>query len=727
MRPVSVGVRSVVKIDIHVHTKKVKKGDPATREISPERLSEIVMSTDVKIIAITNHNKFDLKQYNQILEQLDGAVQVWPGIEIDVLEKGRSAHLLVIVSPGKREDFSAVIDRAVGSSSPDDFAVPLESVVGLFDDLDPLYVPHYLGKQPDISDTGVEMLLGMTAHPKRIIKEAANSISAGIFIAHGHASIYGSDIKDWGTYPVEAAKLPELRLPVDSFEHFCLLLQKDVSTINTTISRKHSDVIELQPFEDDTKVTINAFNDVNVIFGPKGTGKTKILEAIAGYYSCHGVRANVFISAPDRLADRFDIKGRGLVKNLNPLGINYCTDEIHRLKAAVELDVISIRKYRDYFASESRNKNARKMKIKDLPTVAEGKSQASFHEYAQTHKKILGVIGFLRESAAVADVAGEKGVEEIVAQLEVLASGLLERSWDFYADWRSSKLTNSASDIFREEVARKTGTLSKPSDTGFAAYAKNRLRINLDAREICRNLSTVIEDDVEPVGYLGPMKGCLECATSFRFQDGTIRDSRYSPIKEVRKSSQAQFALTVKRIESRAMCDDLFDSVSALRTIEDISVIDSVYELLLFWRRFTLGGEDYSPSNGECSMLNLHRELAEEKDVYLLDEPEKSLGNEYINDVIIPLISEKAKLGKKVFIATHDANIAVRTLPYNSIYRCHDIDGYTTYVGNPFTNSLVCLEDAHKALDWKKISMKTLEGGEAAFGERGKIYGNIGS
>ena len=27
-------------------------------------------------------------------------------------------------------------------------------------------------------------------------------------------------------------------------------------------------------------------------------------------------------------------------------------------------------------------------------------------------------------------------------------------------------------------------------------------------------------------------------------------------------------------------------------------------------------------------------------------------------------------------------------------------------------------------LDWKLISMKTLEGGKSAFGERGKIYGN---
>ncbi|MRR57831.1 MAG: hypothetical protein EG824_06425 [Deltaproteobacteria bacterium] len=713
-----------MKIDIHVHTRKVKEGDPPTREITPERLSEIVLSTDVKILAITNHNIFDLQQYDHVLEQVDGAVQIWPGIELDVVEDEKRAHLLVIVSPDKKGAFSEAVNKATAGCSAEDFTVSLESTVELFDRFDPIYVAHYLGKKPDLGEVGVERLSELTMNPKRIIKEATNSISAGIFIAHGHASIYGSDVQDWEEYPAGASKLPELRLPVDSFEHFCLLLEKDVSTINTVISRKQSDTLILQPFEDDTKVEIKAFNDINVIFGPKGTGKTKILKAIAGHYASNGVNATVFESAPDKLADRFDIKGKDVVKNLNPLGINYCTDEIRRIKVAKELDVTSLRKYRDYFTSESKNKNARKMKIKDLPMVAGAKSKTSFDEYTEAHKKVRGMIDFFHDSGPVAEVASEDRIAELITQLSRLASDLKDRSWEHFADWKSAELTNGASELFRNEVARKTGTLSKPTDTGFRSFAKNRIQINRDAREIYRSLSAAIEDEVELVGSLGPEKGQLECATSFLFQDGTIRDSLYSPVKAIRKNSQSKFAQSVKKIASRAVHDDLFDGVSELRAIEDIGEIDSVYELLLFWRRFTLAGEVYSPSNGECSMLNLHSELAEDKDVYLLDEPERSLGNEYINDVIIPLINDKARQGKKIFISTHDANVAVRTLPYNSIYRCHDRDGYATYVGNPFSNSLVCQVDESKVLDWKKISMKTLEGGETAFGERGKIYGN---
>jgi ABC-type multidrug transport system ATPase subunit len=170
--------------------------------------------------------------------------------------------------------------------------------------------------------------------------------------------------------------------------------------------------------------------------------------------------------------------------------------------------------------------------------------------------------------------------------------------------------------------------------------------------------------------------------------------------------------------------DDLFQHISDLNEIEDVETIKTVLELLLFKRYFALDGLQYMPSSGEASMVMLQKELGTDKEVYILDEPERSLGNEYISDVIVPLIKERAKSGKKVFISTHDANIAVRTLPYSSIYRCHGRSGYCTYIGNPFSNNLVKLENEEDRLDWKKISMKTLEGGEEAFGERGKIYGN---
>ncbi|KGJ92081.1 hypothetical protein [Thalassotalea sp. ND16A] len=713
-----------MKIDIHVHTKKTKQGDAPSRNITPERFSEIIQSTDVKVVAITNHNDFDLEQFNLMLAQVDGAVQIWPGIELDVLDDNKRSHLIVIVSPERRDRFHKKVVEATVGQTPDNFTISLEDTVSFFEELEPLYIAHYMGKKPDMSEESIERLLSLGVNPKRVIKEATSAISAGIFIAHGHASIYGSDIQDWDKYTDEAANLPELRLSVDSFEQFCLLLEKDVSAINTAINHKQSDELTLQPFEDDTKIFINSYSDINVLFGAKGTGKTKILEAIAKHYSNSGVNATVFESAPDKLGDRFDIKGKDIDKNFELKTVHDCKDEILFIKSAKEQDVTSLHEYRDYFRSERRNKNAGKMKIKDLSSMLLEAQQTKLKDYTDAHNKVQEMIGFLSSNTPVIEVSSEEERTNLVAHLSALATNLKRRSWEYYVDWKSSELTNSASKCFRDEVARKTGALSKPIDTGFKLFASNRLKIRRNAQEVCLNINKAIADEVEAVGTLGVNKGQLDCVTSFKLQDGTIHDSLYSPIKQIRKSDQKDFSRAIKDIEKQALSDNLFDSITQLNSIEDISKIVSMSDLLLFWRRFTLSGDDYSPSNGECSMLNLHSELADDKQVYLLDEPERSLGNQYINDIIIPLINEKARQGKKVFISTHDANIAVRTLPYNSIYRCHDKDGYATYSGNPFSNNLVCQVEQDKVLDWKKISMTTLEGGEVAFGERGKIYGN---
>ena len=94
-----------MKIDIHTHTKKCKSGDAPTREIAPADFCEKILSADVGIVAITNHNAFDLEQYAQITGGIGADTQVWPGIELDVLEDGVRGHLLVIVSPGTAERF----------------------------------------------------------------------------------------------------------------------------------------------------------------------------------------------------------------------------------------------------------------------------------------------------------------------------------------------------------------------------------------------------------------------------------------------------------------------------------------------------------------------------------------------------------------------------------------------------------------------------------------------
>lgn len=713
-----------MKIDIHTHTKKCKSGDAVTREISPEDFCEAIQSTEVGVVAITNHNAFDLQQFQDIQARMSTNAQVWPGVELDVHDGQSRGHLLVITSPKYAQRFSDAVDKLTHGHSPDSFKATILEVLETFDSMEPLYVAHYKQKRPSVSDDMLSVLEAGAQNKWSIIKEVSNAVSAGIHISHGRPSIYGSDVHDWAKYVAAADELPDLRLPIDSFEHFCLLLKKDATTINTAMNRKWSEDLTLTPFEDGVPLIIKVFNDINVIFGPKGTGKSCILKAIAKHYNNNGIDASVFESASGCLDDAFNVKGKGLSINLNNYSINYCQDEIETVLNAVEVDVTSTAKFKAYFETKISNKNAQKILLKDIDTQEEGSAERSFLKYQETASKVEAFSQLIDADSIVQKELTEPEFADLQRILGVLIGRLDSKKWSGFVEWKEVSFLNSAIKAFRLEVERKTGTPAKPTTTGFRDYAMNRIHVAASIKEIDKSLQTLIPNEEEVVGDLGSGKGELKFVTRFLFQDGSITDSRMSSLTSVKKTVQKKFVNALRAVSKSVFDDDLFQQLSELNAIEDVEQVTTVNELLMFTRYFTLNGHPYTPSSGEASMVMLQKELGDDKDVYILDEPEKSLGNEYINDVIVPLIKERARSGRRVYISTHDANIAVRTLPYCSIYRAYDQNGYSTFVGNPFTNNLVNTENPGDLREWKLVSMRTLEGGKEAFGERGKIYGH---
>lgn len=717
-----------MKIDIHVHTKKCKQGDALTREIEPERFGEIISSTDVQILCITNHNVFDLDQFEKIEAVLDDNTQVWPGVELDIIENSIRSHLLVIVSPEQAQNFSDSVLDITNGDDPDSFNTTLANTLKHFDHYGPLYIAHYKQKKPAMPENSIEALIEGTANPSRVIKEVSNSISAGIYISHGHPSIYGSDVQVWDEYAESHSKdLPDLRLPVESFNHFCLLLEKDPTTINTLLDKKTSEDLELYPFDDGAIVKLKAYNDINVLFGSKGTGKSCILKAIAKHYREKGMTAEVFTPASDELSRIYGVNNRDIDINLTNFGIKYCNDEIKSVRKAIDVDITSLSNYVSFFRDKSSNRNAKKILLKDIGLQPTGMSKRKFNEYSDSSSNVESFIMFLDSDESVKEELKDSERQTLLEILTTLQGRLSDGNWKFFSTWKETFFLNSAIETFGREIQRKTGNPSKPSKTGFIDYAKNRIDIEKSINEIVKNICIKIKNQEEEIGSLGENKGVLSFQLEVKVQDGTINDGNLQSSKSIKKNTQKNFSRAIKKIAQRIYEDDLFQHITDLNEIDDVDDIKTIFELLQFKRFFSLDNEPYEPyepSSGEASMVMLHRELAKDKDIYILDEPERSLGNEYINDVIVPLLKERARAGKRVFISTHDANIAVRTLPYSSVYRTHGPEGYDTFIGNPFTNNLINVTDSNQVMNWKLISMKTLEGGEEAFGERGKIYGN---
>jgi len=714
-----------MKIDIHVHTKKTKKGDALTREIDAQRFYEIISSTEVKIVAITNHNVFDLAQYEEFVSIAENEFQIWPGVELDIFESDRRGHLLVIVAPEKAQRLQDAVLVSTKGFTPDNFNISIDSVIKNFDDLNPLYIAHYKQKKPDLIDEDIEKIISQTKHKNRVLKEATNAISAGIFLSHGHSSIYGSDVQNWNNYQTKHSNhLPDLRLPVESFEQFCLLLNKDNTAINTLLDKKYPEALTVTPFRGDPPIKLTVYDDINVFFGSKGTGKSDILKAIEKHYSSKGMTAKVFESGSTKISDVYDLGGKKIQIDLKDLDIEYCVKEIDFIRKCEEVNITSTAKYKQYFSESITNKNAKRISIKDFKKEDALESLRELNGINKINEKFNEFIEYLETDKSVISSIEPDKLKNLTESINSILVDLKKSKEDKFFSHKIANLFNSFIDKFNSEISRKTGSPEKPSGTGFREYALNRISIEVAITKIVANIEKTIEPTKEYVGSLDE-KGDLYCKTEIRIQDGGIHDGGFCTLKSINKTPQKEFSNKIKIIKSSLYSDALFEKVSDFNSIDGIETIPSILELLVFKKIFTIDDEQYEPSTGESSMILLHRELSEDKEVYILDEPEKSLGNEYINNVIVPLIKEKAKLGKRIFIATHDANIAVRTLPYNSIYRYHSKSGYETYVGNPFSDNLINVDNQNDEKNWKEISMKTLEGGRAAFGERGQIYGNV--
>ena len=71
------------KIELHLHTQNCKQGDVSKRNINNDELINTMQKNNIGICSMTNHNKFDLLEYNFINLNKNNLL-IFPLIELDV-------------------------------------------------------------------------------------------------------------------------------------------------------------------------------------------------------------------------------------------------------------------------------------------------------------------------------------------------------------------------------------------------------------------------------------------------------------------------------------------------------------------------------------------------------------------------------------------------------------------------------------------------------------------
>ena len=186
-------------------------------------------------------------------------------------------------------------------------------------------------------------------------------------------------------------------------------------------------------------------------------------------------------------------------------------------------------------------------------------------------------------------------------------------------------------------MSEKTDTAPKPGSPGFMKYAINKLELKQSLDKITGFLKLKDKKHTESfrIGELGD-KGNLYIQKEWSMLGKTGYEKYKSSIKiEDLKNARTYLNKLKGGVFSDSIENILDDCRSSLSRIDSLDVFVGLRK----YPTLNDNGEEYSPSNGEKAIIAIQRALDCKADFYVLDEPELSLGGEYIDDVIRQKIS----------------------------------------------------------------------------------------
>jgi len=705
-----------VRIDLHCHTKATKKGDSQKRNVTPDKFKLKVEAANVSIVGITNHNEFDLDQYLELKKSVEGIADVWPGAELDIngFDNGHW-HMLILGDPLTVDVFDRKMKQLFRNTTPNGFSCSFDDAWSLFKNDSVIFIPHCHDKRPCVSENEIDRIRNTTDDDWRVFYEPSTFTTVGIWSNHGRSMLIGSDVQDWDNYG--GCNFAELRLPVTNFSQFCLLAQRDTAVIKTLLDEKNPNSIVVHPHSG-VDVTIPIYEDINILFGQKGTGKSEIIKSLNNSLLGNGLSVVYYSGALNISQFNELMKTTTVIREPGVFARDSGSEAFSFIQEWKDVSPSPLKNYLAWGTTRNNNHKKERLRITECSSLMEKNSQ----NYLKVKGDYRTIVEFQR---AVKDQGLLSYLEEskrnlFIDLIKQMAQNVKNMAVKEYIDYQSILYANRSLEAIKQSADKKSDTQSKPSSTNFLTFANKRIELRNNLTRIRTNLNPDERTSREFLGTLEE-KGELYIISRYKYLDDSSLASEFvigiRKLKDVigRLNDAADQVFTTEQSSSLT---ELLASIkeSGISDLSDFIGCSRYIEL-------SGGNEKYEPSDGEKRVLLLEKQLREDADYYLIDEPELGMSNRYIDTVIRPILQNLSRRRKTVVIATHNANLAVRTLPYLSVYREHvSGDDYKTYAGNPFTDELVDLCDPENKKSWALCSMYTLEGGREAFYNRKTIY-----
>ncbi|MHD0368793.1 hypothetical protein ACY2C8_00760 [Mammaliicoccus sciuri] len=703
-----------MKIDLHMHTKKCKRGDSSKRNITPEHLISTMTENNVSICSITNHNHFDLNEFNTVYHS-DINFCIFPGIELDIKFDDFHYHIVLVCNPKQAYLFNETFDNEPNRDYDSYFLTYDELIqkVKCFSPDDLILIPHFLDKDKERSfNVHNKNRLKEDLRSNIIFLETGNMKSMGIINDHNEISLLGSDVTDWEKY--SNYYLPEMKFNITSFEKL-IELAKDPSLFIKLLLRgsKHFK-IKLPNSE------ISIYEDVNVVFGEKGSGKTILLkDYIYPYFNSSGFKAifhegknynslyrNLIKEYEDSVSIPKD-KAEILVQNLTDI-LNY-----HE-----HLPRNFITNFKEHHSKELKNRKAKS--IKKIYSKFSNNNIIDFSSFITKINNNNTHINSVIDLNNSTNRSSEKK-EKLNLELQNLKEHLVSQSISEYKQYFSDKNTESFLESLKSSISKKTGTTPLFNNIGFSKLVSSRLT-RLEINHSFKKMISQIElEHDQTLGYL-PRKGKITLNTKVSFLKSSDKFGEDSPYD---KNSIKRNRDIVKKLENFNLSS--YRDINEYFDIEEKNIDPEEFINKTLKKQSLVKineNENYKPSEGEKAILTISSILEDTSyDCYIFDEIERGLGNKYITTYLIPRIKYLRSLGKIIVLSTHNANIAVNTLPITTLYCNYDVeDKNIYYVGNMYSNYLEGVVDS-EALIWEDKALIHLEGNENMFNIRRNVYG----
>lgn len=676
------------KCDLHIHT--IPTISDADFVFSMDVLKGYVEKMALDVIAITNHNLFDMGNYMAIKESLSPNVEVLPGIEVN-LEGG---HILVISNQDDAElfDFNnkceAVNERIIDATD----TLSIRDFHSIFPNLNKyVLIPHY-DKSPQLPKDVINFLsdfiaAGEVTSVKKFLymhKDMHETLTPVLF-----SDFRCSETVDENQYPVRHSYLDVNEISVNAL-NICL---RDKAKVTLT--------------ESDGNKLFCVFSDgqmlstgLNIMYGRRSTGKTWTLNRIAAIF---GERAKYIKQfelqnfGKDYTSEQFetDQKARleGIVNNFfSPF--KEVVEDIAQMPTAL-YDDAEVDAYLKALIKRSEMEN-----IKDVYSNSTLYDEIPYSVGGTRQlRSVISAVITLLESTQYQDlITAHIQTEDLRALLKVLIERL--HAIEFTIQCRN--LSNDILNDVKSALQMQTALPAIP-DIDFYEISKRQLK-----REKFDRIVNAIKQD--RVIY-------QESMHRFRI---ILRTRVYENASDVKAGQGISQSLVDAYL-------NYGNSLSYLKKLIDLGIDTSKLHRLFVGVQYSILNENgYKVSGGEQSEFTFLQKIkdARTKDILLIDEPESSFDNLFLKKDInnfLKGISEEMP----VVISTHNNTIGGSISPDYILYTEKVIENgvakYKRYSGYATDASLKTVEG--EEIDNYQITINSLEAGEEAYQERNTLYG----